>query len=647
MKDTGAPDTGQDWLDRRLGGLLPRLSPRGRDLIGFVLVMALVQALFWGLYESPLWPKPSEQQVDRIAFVETTLARLPKPTPLAAAQATYTQVELPYTDCCDPTYLALKLKFDLDSVPAEGLGLAAYQQVDNFIILLNGSIVFQRGEMAFPGQAFEGQRPVVDRLPAGLLNAGSNELVFVTVRQGLPYTDLIPPTVAPWEQVRQWAEVRLWRFIDYRLLSGWTTCIIGLFALMLAFRSQQKRFAVWLAVLCAAWTGYALYGLVLDPPFGGLMRVWLFFVTNSLIAVGLAGLIDAWTDRPWRHFQTGLAAAFALFIAFCGACLALRPMPQGYDLPSLVWVVFSAALGIVVVARLVWHFATTPEPRRLEAALLTICATCVVLDAVGEHFGLNSGGYLVDSAPVLLLALAAAFVQRNFTLFRSAVGLTAMLSERLATREAELEIAHARERDLVRHQAHDDERRRIMRDMHDGLGSQLMSMLLAARRGSADSEQVAEGLQSVIDEMRLMIDSMDSVGESLPSALATFQDRVRPRIEAAGFALDWTADLQGDLPDYPPRAVLQVFRILQEAVNNALKHSGGDRITISVLARPKAPLTLSVADNGKGAAPTGGSGRGLTNMRARAALIGGIIDLDSSGDGMTMVLTLPPAATES
>ena len=287
------------------------------------------------------------------------------------------------------------------------------------------------------------------------------------------------------------------------------------------------------------------------------------------------------------------------------------------------------------------------DPRRLEAALLTICATCVVLDVVGEHFGLNAGGFLVDSAPILLLALVAAFVQRNFTLFRSAVSLNTLLSDTLKAREAELDVAHARERELVRHQAHDDERRRIMRDMHDGLGSQLMSMLLAARRGVADSEQVAEGLQSVIDEMRLMIDSMDSVGESLASALATFHERVRPRIEAAGFALDWTADVQGALPDYPPRTLLQLFRIRQEAVTNALKHSGGDRISINILARPSTPLTLSVSDNGKGGVLTGKVGRGLTNMRARAGLIGGVVEIDSTDRGVTVALTLNPAAAEA
>lgn len=638
LASTGQPVT---WLDRRLSALAPGMSLRLRDLIGFLVVIVLAQAVFWGFYASPLWPKPATPQLDRIAFTETTLARLPKPTPIAAAQAQYRPVELPHTECCEPVYLALKLRFDLEAVPTDGLGLAAYQQVDNFVIQVNGSTVFARGEMTFPDQAFEGQRPVFERIPAGLLKVGANELLFITVRQGMPYSDLVPPILGPWAQVAQWAEVRMWRSVAYRQLSGLTTAIIGLFALMLAFRSRQSRFALWLAMLGGAWTAYVLYGLVLDPPFGGLMRLWLFFVVNALTAISLAGLIDAWTDRPWPRFQMALIAVFLAFVTFCAVCLWARPMPGGYDAPALAWVWLSVAIGGTVVLRLIWHFATTPEPRRLEAALLTICATCVVLDAIGEHFGLTPGGFLLDSTPLLLLALVAAFLQRNFTLFRSAVSLNALLADRLAVREAELESAHARERDLVRSQAHDDERRRIMRDMHDGLGSQLMSMLLAARRGKAEPAAVAEGLQAVIDEMRLMIDSMDSVGESLASALTTFEDRVRPRVEEAGFVLVWTSLLDTRLPDYPPRVVLQVFRILQEAVTNALKHSGGDRIEVVIAPGAEDDtVRLMVSDNGRGLAARGPSGHGLRNMQSRASLIGATLEIQAADPGTYVVLIL-------
>jgi signal transduction histidine kinase len=197
----------------------------------------------------------------------------------------------------------------------------------------------------------------------------------------------------------------------------------------------------------------------------------------------------------------------------------------------------------------------------------------------------------------------------------------------------------------VRSRAHHEERQRILRDMHDGLGSQLMSMLLAARRGEARPEAVADGLQSVVDEMRLMIDSMDSVGESLLAALSLFRDRVKPRVEEAGFQFEWRNTFGDEFPDYGPRPTLQAFRILQEAVVNAMKHSGGKRICVIIEPQPGRPglARIRVTDDGTGIAEGGGRGRGLPNMRKRAESFGADIGWETSSSGTAVVLDLPAA----
>src|SRR5690606_144786 len=149
-------------------------------------------------------------------------------------------------------------------------GLVAFQQADNFIIRVNGSIVHQRGSMEFGEQSFHGQRPWLVHLPAGVLRAGENEISWITVRHGFPYTDLVPPLLGPWEQVRDATALRFWQVTEYRLLGGALTFILGLFALIMVFRSQDRRFAAWLMVLCWSWTAFAAYGLIFDLPFGGM-----------------------------------------------------------------------------------------------------------------------------------------------------------------------------------------------------------------------------------------------------------------------------------------------------------------------------------------------------------------------------------------
>ena len=180
-----------------------------------------------------------------------------------------------------------------------------------------------------------------------------------------------------------------------------------------------------------------------------------------------------------------------------------------------------------------------------------------------------------------------------------------------------------------------------MRDLHDGLGSQLMTMMLSARLGEADPPRVAEGLQSVIDEMRLMVDSMDSVGESLEAALATFRARIQPRVEAAGFVFRWSQPEALAAPYLGPRGVLQVFRIMQEAVTNALKHSGGTEISVEIAPHGDSSVEIAVADNGSGHAADADAGRGFANMRSRAQAVGAHYALKAMpGKGTCVSLTL-------
>ena len=281
--------------------------------------------------------------------------------------------------------------------------------------------------------------------------------------------------------------------------------------------------------------------------------------------------------------------------------------------------------------------------RHIETALFILCLTLIVMDAVSTLFDLPFVQHVNRAMPFLVLGLVAAFLARNVRLFQSSASLNTMLEQQLTERTAELEAAHARESGVIRMQAHQQERQRIMRDMHDGLGSQLMSMLLMAKRGQSEPANVAEGLQSVIDEMRLMIDLMDSVGESLSSAFSIFRERVQSRVEAAGFVFRWDNKAEGNLPDYGPRDVLQVFRVMQEAVTNALKHSTGKEIAVSItpVADADYPLQIMVTDNGGGMGSANPRGRGLTNMQGRAESIGGTVDFQSSDEGVGVVLHLP------
>jgi two-component system, NarL family, sensor histidine kinase UhpB len=615
-----------------------------------IAVILVVQAIYWYGIDQPLMRAKPSDAPPMLEMLPAEIAQLKTPTLAEAATATYKPVELlpagtMWTHCCDTAMFAVRIPFQVDAIPTNGLGIISDLQVDNYILAVNGSILVARGRMQPGNGSFHGQIKYLTRIPSGVIKTGRNELTYITLRDGFPYTDIIAPRIAEYDALDRHTAKRLYIVGDHLMVSGVLLGLLGLLAAIMVFRSDDWRFAMWLSALCAGFASYSIYSLWLDPPVDGWGRMLAFFMIYMFIPTALLCFMDSWTKKPIRWLQPAALAGYAAIVTIIAWHIYRVPMPDGFDTPATLWIWFLMIAALAFVARLLWHFATQAEERLIESALLTVFATALVLDAVSNwfpQFGVREGNML-NSSVFLIVAMMAAFLARNFRLFQSQGALNSLLQVKVDQREAELVEAAKREQVLVRQQAHDDERRRIMRDLHDGLGSQLMSMMLSARLGEAEPSKVAEGLQGVIDEMRLMVDSMDSVGESLEAALATFRTRVEPRVQQAGFALLWQQDETISLPDFGPRDVLQVFRVLQEAVTNALKHSGGSEIAISVEQLDDDRVLIQVADNGEGGAFDGkAAGRGLSNMRSRAKAVHGDCTISASPSGGTQVrLTLP------
>jgi len=618
-----------------------------RQLGKLFAVVALVQAIYWLAIDQPLFRADPGEAPPLAPISAVEVARLTAPSFDEAATAQYEPAELPWTYCCDTAVFAVRMTFTLDSVPANGLGIISYLEADNYLLAVNGTTIVARGRMEPGDGSFHGQIRTLTRMPSGLLKPGANTLTYITLRDGFPYTDVLEPKIADYAALEAYSLRSLFLASGYNLLTGGLLGLLGVIATIMVFRSDDWKFAAWLSLLCAAFVANAGYFLWLDPPVDGWGRMIAFFAISQMIPAAMLCFIDSWTGRPIRWLQPLTMLVYFAALGVIAWYIIRAPMPEGFDVPTMIWIWHLGASAVAVALRLVWHFATRAEDRLLESALLTVMAAALVMDAASAWFPEQhlQAGNVRYSAVFLLLAMTAAFLARNFRLFQSQGALNEMLQAKITEREADLAEAGLREQALVRAQAHDEERRRIMRDLHDGLGSQLMTMMLTARLGEADPPKVAEGLQSVIDEMRLMVDSMDSVGESLDAALATFRARIQPRIESAGFAFRWSQPESLAPTGLGPRDVLQVFRIMQEAVTNALKHSGGTEIAVTITPQVDGAVAIAIADNGHGCsgdAETREAGRGLTNMRTRARAVGAEYKLASAPNkGTQVTLALP------
>ncbi len=138
------------------------------------------------------------------------------------------------------------------------------------------------------------------------------------------------------------------------------------------------------------------------------------------------------------------------------------------------------------------------------------------------------------ATPVLLIALGATLIDRFVRSLADVEKTNTELETRIHEREQLLKRNFDRLRESERLKASAQERQRIMQDMHDGLGSQLLSSLMLVERGAMSNEQVAQILRESIDDMRLAIDALAAEDSDLLAALGNMRFRMEPRLKAVG-----------------------------------------------------------------------------------------------------------------
>ena len=285
---------------------------------------------------------------------------------------------------------------------------------------------------------------------------------------------------------------------------------------------------------------------------------------------------------------------------------------------------------------------------RMAVLLLIVVAAIWVnlMDATQMDGGRSAmqNGYLLQMFALMWVLSTCTFLIVDFCSSLAAQrAQTATLARELAAQKDELLRLHAMERSAQEAEAAALERSRIMQDMHDGLGSQLVSSLVMARAGELDNQQTCELLRSCIDDLRLAIDTSHATEDSLLLALGNLRFRMQPRLKAAGITLHWEARAQRPLP-LRPQDQLPVLRVVQEILTNALKHARAKNITVKV-DHTDACLTIRIEDDGQGfdvdAAKERATGKGLNSLDKRARLLGARLQIDSSERGSVVRLEVP------
>ena len=319
-----------------------------------------------------------------------------------------------------------------------------------------------------------------------------------------------------------------------------------------------------------------------------------------------------------------------------GVAVLLLTLPLAFRLRSPLTVLSIVLCGIVVSAALRGHGPTVPVVPVI-AVLLALYAVgsrtrglLLALAATGALCALIAAGLLAGADPGGAVAVALAVTIAGLVI-GGALGVLRFEAELFDKRAAELE----RERDEAARAAVADERRRIARELHDMIGhsisvmgvqaGSLRSVLREAQSREREALLAVErtGRQAVAEMRRLLgLLRADLGGVGGPTPSLRRVEQLASDLRKAGLCL--RLSVHGDLSKLPAGADLAGYRILQEALTNALKHAPHANVEASVRCTPH-ELDIQVTDDGNETrrGPSGHVGHGLLGMRERVALYGG------------------------
>jgi signal transduction histidine kinase len=614
----------------------------------------LIQAVLRRFTQTPAWAWVAAF----LALVLVALAWVSRPpqiegafpvtnamvTPINIAQAAAKNIALPHSwdsenppwsgtaryDLAWPGGLTHASPYALSTQPTE-LALYLPRVGARFRVLLNDQLIASEHWLT-PGYVDTSVAPYQVALPPALLAQplGANRLSIEVQGQLLRKSGLSGVLLGP----RQAIEARYDKVHAWQIQATWMvaacSALLALLAGLLWLQNHERTLGL-LALAFGVW----VLRLVLTPLVHPPMPFELWFYLHKLSFTLYCGLVFLflWEVFGFAHNWTRKLVVAFLWVG--PVWLGITTLTGNYSLYR-VWTGILLALSVTTLAMMFLKArrgADANQRLMLVAGVVTIITgardfAVVQLGAAGD----GDIRWMTLGSLVFMLTMAWILVQRTTAYVQQIGQLNEDLVLRVAQKETQLRTAFDLLRESERREVLEGERQRLTRDMHDGLGSQLVQTLNVVRgQDKLDPQAISSMLNHALEELRMTLDSLEPMEGDLPAIVGTLRRRIGPALEAAGIELDW------QVQEVPPIAVhgqaleslgvMHLFRFLQEVFANIIKHAGASRVEVrtwSDTSEPDKPrVLLSVTDNGRGLG-TGyrDGGRGMDNLRTRAHALG-------------------------
>jgi signal transduction histidine kinase len=539
------------------------------------------------------------------------------------------------------------MRFRFDTLAKGPLAIKMDHVSERYIMTLNG-VSLSRNYSDEQSKIFGWNRPWLVTLPPQLLRKSANELTLridTNVDFNLGLGEL---TIGPDRQIRAHYDQRLFWQNTMPAVINLMLLILAIMAIIIWLQRSSGMEVFWFGAAGALWWFSNLLFYIQAPPFRGKLFWDLSVYALFGLMVPLYAFLVTFFELPNRN-------RLILRVSALGAALiGLRVLLVSLHMSDTICYVLSAMLGpatLYVLAQACWR---DREP--IHIAMLS--AFAVVYATLLHDFGLAFDawqGLTIYVQPYGSIVVFTVWGTAQWFKMMTAMSEVEVLNQTLETKVAQatqkLAQSEAVRRKLEVTSAVEQERERLMFEIHDGIGSSLVTAITVAQNQN-ESPGTIQVLKRSLMDLRLAVDSLDGIEGDVPLLLASLRYRMEPDLALAGLALDWKVEACPPLPWLDAAGALHVLRILQEAVSNVMGHAEAKLITVAcqLISRAgRSGILIAIADDGVGMrGATEVSGKGLANMRARATALGGAFGVEGNlPKGTRLTLWLPVEVEQS
>jgi signal transduction histidine kinase len=314
--------------------------------------------------------------------------------------------------------------------------------------------------------------------------------------------------------------------------------------------------------------------------------------------------------------------------------------------PVLVVIVLVAGFGIIAMLML----ADPPGTYLYYAGLILVTMYAYIFFRLRFGHAVVASWALVvayELSAILIRPLPLSMLVNNtfFLISANLIGMFASYQTELSIRRDFLQRKLIRELEEKKYLT---EKEKILKDLHDGVGGTTTNIVMLAEMAQVESSpselhkmvsSIADLANDSLAEIRGFLHSLDVRELSWEACVAELRYRGSATLEPHAISLDIHSEIEGGSEKPGSLLTLNLFKIYRESLTNIVKHAKASAVDVH-LRVDRSEIRLSIRDNGSGFAGNERQGRGLANMRARAAEIGGML-MVTGGEGTRIDLSIP------